>query len=149
MLRLINVARVDAGRMPLVEAPELAAAAQSHSDDMIARNYLDHNAPDGSDPQTRAVRNGYLVPPRSGWIVVEVISAQSSEPTGPVNWWLRGDPAGHGRVLLNPRWREFGGGYGRGGAYGNYWTVDFGCRPNVVPAIVFDGVPYEHTEACG
>jgi uncharacterized protein YkwD len=149
LVHRINAVRVANGRLPLADATELDVAAQAHSEDMVANGYLDHTGSDGSEPQERAVRAGYNVPPRSGWIVVEVISAISAEPSGPVNWWFNGDPAVHGKVLLNPRWREIGGGYARGGPYGNYWTVLVGCRPRVVPTVVFDGVAYEHSETCG
>lgn len=146
---LINRARVDQGQMPLARSPELDAAAQAHSQDMVDNHYLDHDGSDGSTPQQRADRAGYHVPPNSGWIVVEVISAISADPRGPLDWWLNQDPVGHGRVVLNPRWREMGVGYAAGGDYGNYWTVDFGCRPTVVPNVSVDGVSYQLTEQCG
>jgi hypothetical protein len=131
----------------LLERGELDAAAQAHSSDMVQHNYLDHTGSDGSQPQERADRAGYHVPPNSGWIVVEVISAISAEPRGPVDWWLGDDQ--HRKVLMNPRWREIGAGYAQGGEYGNYWTALFGCRPGVLPTITVDGVDYTHTEQCG
>lgn len=146
---LINRARVARGLLPLARSTELDAAADVQSRDMAANNYLDHQAPDGSTPQDRAARAGYRVPPQSGWIVVEVISAISGEPRGPLDWWLNESPEVHGKVVLNPRWREMGVGYAAGGEYGNYWTVLFGCRPTVVPMVVLDGVTYRHTETCG
>ena len=102
---------------------------------------------DGSEPQQRADAAGYHVPPNSAWIVVEVISAISDDPRGPVDWWLNDDQ--HAHALLNPRWREIGAGYAQGGQYGNYWTADFGCRPGVLPTVNLDGVTYTHTEECG
>jgi cysteine-rich secretory family protein len=144
---LINRARVRAGVLPVARSPELDTAAQSHSVDMVENDYLDHIGADGSDPQERADAAGYHVPPNSAWIVVEVISAISGDPQGPVDWLL--NDAQHRRVLLNPRWREIGAGYAQGGEYGNYWTADFGCRPGVLPTVVLDGVTYTHTEQCG
>ena len=144
----INRARVVAGVLPLARAPELDAAAQAHSADMVAHNYLDHTGFDGSEPQQRAEQAGYKVPPQSGWIVVEVISAISAEPQGPVNWWMD-EGVQHRPVLLNPRWREIGAGYAEGGEYGNYWTALFGCRPAVLTAVVLDGTSYTPTEQCG
>jgi hypothetical protein len=143
----INHARVQAGLLPLARSPELDAAAQAHSVDMVQHNYLDHTGSDGSEPQDRADRAGYHVPPHSGWIVVEVISAISADPQGPVDWWLNDEQ--HEKVLLNPRWREIGAGYSQGGDYGNYWTALFGCRPGVLPSVQLDGVTYTHTEECG
>jgi len=145
---LVNQARVDHAFLPLARSPQLDAAAQAHSQDMVANNYLDHVGADGSTPQERADRAGYVVPPRSGWIVVEVISAISDQPAGPLNWWLTERTGVHRRVLLNPRWREFGIGYAAGGDYGNYWTLLVGCRPGVLPVIVFDATVYVPTELC-
>jgi hypothetical protein len=127
---LINRARVERGLLPIARASELDLAA-------------------GSTPQQRADAAGYRVPPQSGWIVVEVISAISGEPAGPLDWWLNESPDVHGKVLLDPRWREFGVGYAAGGEFGNYWTVLVGCRPGVVPSVLFDGQSYTHSERCG
>jgi hypothetical protein len=30
-------------------------------------------------------------------------------------------------------WREMGAAYVQGGPYGQFWVVEFGCRPNVLP----------------
>ena len=147
LVDLINHARVNAGLLPLARSPELDSAAQGHSVDMVQHNYLDHTGSDGSEPQDRADKAGYHVPPNSGWIVVEVISAISGDPQGPLDWWL-GDEQHH-NVVLNPRWREIGVGYAQGGDYGNYWTADFGCRPGVLPTITLDEVSYTQTEQCG
>jgi hypothetical protein len=144
----INRARVSAGLLPLARSTELDSAAQTHSADMVDNNYLDHVGADGSEPQQRAERAGYRVPPQSAWIVVEVISAISADPQGPVDWWL-GETAQHSPVLLNPRWREIGAGYAKGGEFGNYWTALFGCRPGVLPVVALDGTTYTHSEQCG
>lgn len=144
----INRARVGAGLLPLARSAELDSAAQAHSIDMVDNDYLDHTGADGSEPQQRAERAGYHVPQHSAWIVVEVISAISADPQGPVDWWL-GETAQHSRVLLNPRWREVGAGYAEGGEYGHYWTALFACRPGVLPVVTLDGSTYAHTEQCG
>ncbi len=147
LVQLINRARVKTGLLPLARSPELDAAAQAHSVDMVDHDFLDHVGSDGSQPQERADRAGYHVPPNSGWIVVEVISAISADPQGPVDWWLGDDQ--HQKVLMNPRWREIGVGYAQGGEYGNYWTALFGCRPGILPSVALDEVTYTHTEQCG
>jgi uncharacterized protein YkwD len=147
LVDLINHTRVSAALLPLARSTELDQAAQLHSFDMVQNDYLDHTGSDGSEPQQRAERAGYHVPPNSGWIVVEVISAISGDPHGPVDWWLGDDQ--HQKVLMNPRWREIGAGYTQGGDYGNYWTVLVGCRPGVLPSVTLDGIVYTHTEKCG
>jgi hypothetical protein len=145
---LLNRARVGEGLKPLARNADLDRAAEQHSRDMASHNYLDHTAPDGSEPMDRAIRAGYGARKGTGWIVVEVISAISGEPEGPLNWWLKESPEVHGRVLRNPRWREMGVGYAAGGEYGNYWTVLVGCQPRVLPAVVLDGRTFQHAEEC-
>jgi len=121
---LINRARTDRGLSPLARSPLLDAAATAHSGDMVAHNFLDHTGSDGSTPRDRATRVGYELPADDGSrLVVEVISAISGEPEGPLNWWLNESPDVHGKVLLDPRWQEMGVGYAAGGEYGHYWTV--------------------------
>lgn len=147
LVDLINHARVSAGLLPLARSSELDEAAQAHSADMVEHEYLDHTGSDGSQPGERADRAGYHVPANSGWIVVEVISAISGDPRGPVDWWMGDDQ--HQKVLMNPRLREIGAGYAQGGEYGNYWTALVACRPSVLPTVTLDGVAYTHTEECG
>jgi len=146
---LINRARVERGLLPLARNASLDSAALTHSLDMVKNKYLDHTGSDNSTPQERADRAGYHVPAQSAWIVVEVISAISDDPAGPLDWWLNQSPDVHGKVLTDPRWREMGVGYAEGGEYGNYWTVLVGCRPGVLPSVSFDGKSYEHSERCG
>jgi uncharacterized protein YkwD len=145
---LLNRARIAAGVRPLLRNAPLDTAARLHSRDMAEQGYLDHTAMDGSEPMDRAIRHGYNALPGTGWIVVEVISAISAEPVGPLNWWLQVSPAVHGRVLKNPRWREMGLGYAAGGPYGNYWTVLVGCQPDILPAVLVDGQLFQHSEDC-
>jgi hypothetical protein len=52
--------------------------------------------------------------------------------------WLLGHPP-HAGVLLRPAWREAGAAYVKGGPYGQFWVMNFGCRPNVVPAFASTG----------
>lgn len=146
---LVNRARVAAGRTPLGRSHELDRAAMAHSRDMVDNRFLEHEGSDGSTPQQRAERAGYRVPPNTGWIVVEVISAISDDPVGPLEWWLHESPAVHGRVLMDPRWREMGVGYAAGGEYGSYWTLLVGCRPGVLPVVMVDGQDFPTREGCG
>src|SRR5688572_3725980 len=123
MFELLNAERVAQGLTPVAWSSELGQAAELHSADMAARGYLDHDAPDGSTPQSRAARAGYVVPPGSGWLVIEAISARPSVEAA-LNWLLTDGV--HRRVLLRSVWREVGIGHASGGAYGNYWVLDFG-----------------------
>lgn len=127
---LVNKARVAQGLSPVGISSELTAAAEAHARDMAQKGYMDHQGRDGSSPQQRALRHGYTVPSRSAWIVVEVISARPTPETA-VDWWLNSGV--HRGVLLRGYFREIGVGYAKGGPYGQFWTISFGCRPNVLP----------------
>ena len=130
MATLVNQARSAQGLPLLAISPELTAAAVAHTRDMVARGYMEHRAVDGSTPQQRAVRHGYQVPAGTPWIVVEVISARATAEAA-ANWLLS-DPL-HRGVMLKKNWREMGVAYVQGGPYGQFWTIEFGCRPNVLP----------------
>jgi uncharacterized protein YkwD len=130
MYGAVNAQRVAQGVTPLAWSEELGTAAALHSADMAANGFLDHYGSDGADQQQRAARAGYIVPRGSGWMVIEAISARPSVEAA--LGWLMSDGV-HRRVLLRSIWREVGIGYSAGGRYGGYWTLDFACRPNVLP----------------
>jgi uncharacterized protein YkwD len=130
MFEALNAERVRQGLTPVAWSSELGKAAALHSADMARNDYLEHESLDGSSPQDRAARQGYKVPSGNGWMVIEAISAMPSMEAALD--WLLGDPLHHG-VLMRASWREVGIGHASGGSYGNYWTLDFGCRPNVLP----------------
>lgn len=132
IVQLINQARIAQGLGPLVLTPELNAAAKAHAEDMAARGYMEHTALNGSTPQTRAIKAGYAAPANSAWLVLEVISARQTAEAA-ANWLL--SDRLHRGVLLRGYWREMGAAYVQGGPYGQFWVVEFGCRPNVLPVI--------------
>ena len=55
----INAQRQAHGRSPLRHVDQLAAVARAHSDDMVNRNYFDHDTPEGLEPWDRISRSGY------------------------------------------------------------------------------------------
>ena len=144
---MLDRARVGAGVLPLARSTLLDRAAQTHAQDMVAQGYMDHDAPDGSTPASRAAQQGYQTPAGSGWIVVETISAASDEPDGPTNYWL--SDGLHRRVVLRSYFREFGIGFAPGGPYGRFWVAVFGCRPNMLPPVLLDGTLFIPDETCG
>jgi uncharacterized protein YkwD len=144
---LLDRARLGPGLLPLARSPALDRAALAHAQDMVARGYMEHEAPDGSTPGTRAAREGYDTSPGSAWLVVETISAISDAPDGALGWWL--SDGLHRRVVLGPTWREMGVGFAPGGPYGRFWVARFGCRPNVLPPVLLDGVLATPDEDCG
>jgi uncharacterized protein YkwD len=146
MAVLLDRVRVANGLLPLARAKPLDTAAGAHARDMAAQGYMEHEAPDGSVPASRAADAGYRTPPGSAWLVVEVISARGDPPQHAVDWWL-GDGL-HRRVLLRNTWREMGVGFAAGGPYGRFWVVLFGCRPNVLPPVLLDGTLSIPDERC-
>jgi hypothetical protein len=132
IVQLINQARIAQGLGPLVLTPELNAAAKAHAEDMAAKGYMEHTAPNGTTPQSRALRAGYAAPSNSAWMVLEVISARQTAEAA-ANWLL--SDRLHRGVLMRGYWREMGAAYVQGGPYGQFWVVEFGCRPNVLPII--------------
>jgi cysteine-rich secretory family protein len=144
---LVDRARSNAGVLPLARAAELDHAAIAHANDMVVTGDMDHDAPDGSTPASRAADAGYRTPPGSAWLVVEVISARGDEPEDALDWWL-GDSL-HRRVLLRSTWREMGIGFAAGGPYGRFWVMEFGCRPDVLPPVFLDGTLTIPDENCG
>jgi len=130
IVQLINQARVAQGLGPLTLTPELNAAAKAHAQDMATKGYMEHTAPNGSTPQSRAIGAGYGAPANSAWLVLEVISARQTAEAA-ANWLL--SDRLHRGVLLRGYWREMGAAYVEGGPYGQFWVVEFGCRPNVLP----------------
>ena len=133
MAMLLNQARTAQGLNPLAISAELSAAALAHTRDMVTKGYMEHeSAKDGATPQQRAIRAGYVVPAKSAWYVIEVITARAT-PEAALNWLL--SDTVHRRVVLRPVMREMGIAYVQGGPWGHLWTIDFGCRPNVLPVI--------------
>lgn len=59
VLRLVNLERAAAGCGELRPDPQLAAAAQLHSEDMSANDYMSHTSKDGRSASDRAAAQGY------------------------------------------------------------------------------------------
>ena len=110
-IALANEARADAGcTEPLILESDVAAVAQSHSEDMQRRDFFDHENPDGRTPMQRVL--AYGIPVRA---VAENIAL--GQPTGRVvlESWL--DSPGHRQNLLNCDYTHHGVGLA-----GAYWT---------------------------
>jgi uncharacterized protein YkwD len=147
MALILDRARVAAGLLPLARSASLDLAAGAHAQDMAALGYMEHEGMDGSTPASRAADAGYQTPRGSAWLVVEVISARGDPAEHALDWWL--SDGLHRRVVLRSTWREMGIGFAPGGPYGRFWVVLFGCRPNVLPPVVLDGMLSIPDENCG
>ena len=118
VVRLVNVARADAGCAPLRVDSRLTTAARLHSEDMAAQNYFSHTSLDGRSPWQRMEAQGYTA--GSG----ENIAAGYSTPASVMTAWM--NSSGHRANILNCSSKAIGVGIGKGGSYGTYWTQDFG-----------------------
>lgn len=113
--RLTNVERGKAGCAAVKTDARLAAAALTHSKDMVDRDYFSHTSPDGKGPGDRATAAGY--PSWSG----ENIAAGYPTPAAVVQGWM--DSPGHKANILNCQSKATGVGYD---ARKNMWTQMFG-----------------------
>jgi uncharacterized protein YkwD len=131
---LINRERARAGEDPLRSDFELRAAAQHHSDDMLARDYFDHNAPGGETLLDRMRSSGYLYSSHFGYVIGENIAWGTlalGAPKAIVEAWMAS--AGHRANILDASFRDTGigvaaavpGSLGEGQAGATY-TQEFG-----------------------
>ncbi|MGW2006489.1 sigma-70 family RNA polymerase sigma factor [Streptomyces nigrescens] len=113
---LINQRRARAGCGPLRIERRLHAAAQRHSADMAARQYYEHETPDGTGPDERITATGYQW---SSW--GENLHRGPRTAADVVNDWM-GDSM-HRDNLLNCAFTEVGIGVVQGSG-GPWWTQD-------------------------
>ncbi|WP_030568357.1 CAP domain-containing protein [Streptomyces aureocirculatus] len=119
VLALTNGHRAAAGLRPLAPDARLAAAAQAHSADMVARGFYSHTAPDGSEPWHRAAAAG-----STRRTIGENIACGQRSAAEVVQGWM--DSPGHRANILKPAFTHLGVGFAGGGPAGTYWTQLFG-----------------------
>ncbi len=125
VLDLTNDFRKKNGLDPLKWDPELATAAQKHSDNMGRQDFFSHQGKDGSQPWDRTKAAG-----DDNNRVGENIAAGQRTPEEVVQGWI--NSPGHRANMLNPKYEYLGVGYheeksdkGRVN-YQHYWTQNFG-----------------------
>lgn len=118
VLTLVNEARAAAPTPcpPLTVDPHLKVAAQAHTDDMAARDYMDHVTPEGQDPAARAQAAGY-----TGTGVGENIAQGYPDAASVMAGWMASD--GHRKNVENCSYTAIGIAYNTDGWY---WTQVFG-----------------------
>ena len=109
---------------PLRWSPQLAQAAQGHSDDMARRDYFAHVDPEGAKPSDRAAAAGYRF-----WRVGENIAMGQRDVEQAMEAWLKSP--GHCANIMRPEYVEMGAAYtlaqgSSRGVYPLYWTQAFG-----------------------
>ena len=112
----INAQRQAHGRSPLRHIDHLAAVARAHSDDMVNRNYFDHDTPEGLKPWDRIARSGYNCNSGAGEnlaIELDEINPQHVAEQAVQSWM---NSAGHRTNLLDGRYSRTG----IGASFGTY-----------------------------
>jgi uncharacterized protein YkwD len=131
---LINRERARNGESPLRGDELLRSAAQHHSDDMLARDYFEHEAPGGETLLDRLRASGYIYSSRIGYVIGENIAwgtLSLSTPKAIVEAWMASP--GHRANILDPSFRDTGIGVAPAvpssmgeGQPGAMYTQDFG-----------------------
>ncbi|CAI5718926.1 hypothetical protein KXD40_006760 [Peronospora effusa] len=120
MLDRVNQVRAVAGLPALCTNKKLQEAAQRHSDDQAANDYLDHKGTDGTSVSDRITQAGY------DWnAVAENVAAGQPDVDSVMESWLKSP--GHLENILGD-YTTFGTAYSYNadGTYRHYWTQDFG-----------------------
>jgi uncharacterized protein YkwD len=133
ILCLVNQTRAHYGLRALQASGDLASAAVSHSDDMVANDYFDHDSPSGSTMLGRIFASGYA---HSGenYTLGENIALGTGglgTPRSIMAAWMASP--GHRANILNSSFRDTGVGIAAGvpsdfggGDAGATYTEDFG-----------------------
>lgn len=117
---LVNSERSKAGCGPVGANSQLDTAALRHSQDMAAKDYFDHNSPDGKDPGDRITAAGYR------WTTYGENIARGQQTAAQVmDGWMKSP--GHRANILNCAFKEIGVGVHEGSG-GPWWTQAFGAR---------------------
>jgi uncharacterized protein YkwD len=119
VVRLVNVARRDAGCAAVHADARLARAALGHSRDMARRGYFSHDSPDGVSPWDRARSAGYTRP------TGENIAMGYRDAAAVMEGWM--NSPGHRANILNCDSRAVGVGLARNADGTPYWTQLFGA----------------------
>ncbi|KAG7385998.1 hypothetical protein PHYPSEUDO_000853 [Phytophthora pseudosyringae] len=121
MLAAVNKQRQDAGLSALCANSKLQSAAQGHSDDMAANNFMSHTGSDGSTMSDRVTAAGYR------WnSIAENVAAGQIDVEAVMTAWM--NSAGHRANIMSTKVTMFGCAYAYNAdsTYKHYWTQDFG-----------------------
>ncbi len=135
-LALVNQARLDEGLPPYAWSSRLASAAQRHADDLAAHGLASHVGSDGSTPAQRVAAADYFAW-GNGTVVGENFWVGRGEVEDALAWFMQDPP--HRENLLSSRYREIGIGIATDAEGQQYYVLDFGARPNVLPVLINDG----------
>ncbi|GMF19611.1 unnamed protein product [Phytophthora fragariaefolia] len=120
MLERVNLERAAQGLPALCTNSKLQAAAQRHSDDQAANDFMDHTGSDDSSMSQRVTDAGY------DWRgVAENVAAGQVDVAEVMDAWMNSE--GHRRNILGD-YTMLGAAYAYtpDGMYRHFWTQDFG-----------------------
>jgi uncharacterized protein YkwD len=111
MIAGINVERQTQGLAPLVHDEQLAAIAQAHAQDMVARDYFDHVTPEGKTLRDRLREHGLEL----NWVGENI--QRNTEPANKtvqtaIDWFMDSKP--HRNNILHLHYNCFGVGVAEG-----------------------------------
>ncbi len=118
VVQLVNQERAKYGLKPLTSNWEVARVARYKSQDMINKNYFDHNSPTYGTP-FQMMKNFGITYKTAG----ENIAAGQTTAQAVVKAWMNSE--GHRKNILSSSYTQIGVGYVKGGSYGHYWTQMF------------------------
>lgn len=134
---LTNQLRAQHDLPPLKAEPVLMDTARAHSQDMAARDYVEHTTPEGTTLLDRIQAADYNP---TGHYSENIRVGRQDTPQSAIEWWYDEQPPDdwHRRNLLSVNFREFGCGIALDpdSAYQRYFTQDFGQRADVFPLII-------------
>lgn len=116
VIRLTNVERTNNGLAPLAENSVLSQAALAKGNDMLAKGYWAHFAPDGTSPWSFFLRFGYKYK-----YAGENLARDFADAGSAVNAWMA-SPS-HRENILNPNYRDIGIGVVEGSLSGTDTTI--------------------------
>lgn len=116
VIRLTNVQRASNGLPALSENSTLDSAALAKGNDMLAKGYWAHFAPDGTSPWSFFLSFGYRYR-----YAGENLARDFSDPNSAVNAWM--NSPSHRENILNPNYKEIGVGVVQGSLAGADTTI--------------------------
>lgn len=135
VIELVNQERAKENLSPLRYNAFLEKSAQAHSDDMQARDYFEHNTPEGLTAEDRIKAHGYLdefeaCACTKSYSVGENLAKGQTTPTEALDTWMHSPQ--HRDNILNPKFSEIGIGMSKiteenaGHFEGYFWVQNFG-----------------------
>jgi hypothetical protein len=116
VIRLTNVQRADNGLSPVTESTILDAAALAKGNDMLAKGYWAHFAPDGTTPWSFFLKFGYKYS-----YAGENLARDFQDASSTVTAWM--NSPSHRENMLNPNYKDIGIGVVEGNLAGVDTTI--------------------------